>query len=193
MNIQTLLKELTLEEKARLCMGADSWQTEPIERLSIPSVRTSDGPHGLRKKEIEEKGDIGINESVPATCFPPAALTSCSFNRELFSRMGQAIAQEAIEQDIDVVLGPAVNVKRSPLCGRNFEYVSEDPYLAGEYAAEYIDGMQKKGIGTSLKHYAVNSQETLRMNIDAAVDERALREIYLYAFEHAVKKSQPFT
>lgn len=193
MDVEKILNELTLEEKASLATGADSWRTKSIERLGIPSITVSDGPHGLRKQPPENKDNISINESIPATCFPPASLTSCSFNRKLIRKMGAAIADEAILQDIDIVLGPAVNIKRSPLCGRNFEYVSEDPYLSGEYAASFIDGVQSRGIGTSLKHFAVNSQETLRMNIDSVVDERALREIYLYAFEKAVKNAKPYT
>jgi beta-glucosidase len=193
MDIEGLLKELTLEEKASLCMGADSWSTVAIERLGIPPIRTSDGPHGLRKQPTDRDGNVGINESVHATCFPPAALASCSFDRALVRDMGAAIGDEAVLQDIDVVLGPAINIKRSPLCGRNFEYVSEDPYLAAEYAIAFIDGVQSRGVGTSLKHFAANSQESLRMNIDAVVDERALREIYLFAFERAVRRSKPYT
>lgn len=193
MEIEKILKELTLEEKASLVTGADSWKTKSIERLGIPSVTVSDGPHGLRKQPSAKENNVGINDSIPATCFPPASLTSCSFDRNLIEKMGGAIADEAILQDIDIVLGPAVNIKRSPLCGRNFEYVSEDPYLAGEYAVSFINGVQSKGVGTSLKHFAVNNQETLRMNIDSVVDERALREIYLYAFEKAVKYAKPYT
>lgn len=193
MDIEKILDELTLEEKAVLVMGDGLWKTKSIERFGIPSITVSDGPHGLRKQPPQKEDNININESIPATCFPPASLTSCSFNRNLIRKMGEAIADEAILQDIDIVLGPAVNIKRSPLCGRNFEYVSEDPYLAGEYAVSFINGMQSRGIGTSLKHFAVNSQETLRMNIDSVVDERALREIYLYAFERAVKYAKPYT
>lgn len=193
MDIEKMLKELTIEEKASLCMGTDAWCTKAIERLGLPSIRTGDGPHGLRKQPNADQNNIGINDSIPATCFPPASLTSCSFDRALISKMGEALGEEAGAQGIDVVLGPAVNIKRSPLCGRNFEYVSEDPYLAGEYAVAFIRGVQSKGVGTSLKHYALNNQETLRMNIDAVVDERALREIYLYAFEKAVREAQPFT
>lgn len=193
MEVEKVLKELTLEEKASIVMGDGLWRTLGIKRLGIPSVTVSDGPHGLRKQPVTKENNISINESVPATCFPPASLTSCSFNRKLIEKMGQAIGDEAILQDVDVVLGPAINIKRSPLCGRNFEYVTEDPYLAGEYAASFIKGVQGRGVGTSLKHFAVNSQETLRMNIDSVVDERALREIYLYAFERAVKHADPYT
>lgn len=193
MDIEKVLKELTLEEKAGLCMGADVWHTAAVERLGIPSIRLADGPHGLRKQSEAEENNVSITKSLPATCFPPAALTSCSFNRELIYKLGEAIADEAILKDVDVVLGPAVNIKRSPLCGRNFEYVSEDPYLASEFAKAFINGVQSRGVGTSIKHFAVNNQEKLRMNIDAIVDERALREIYLYAFERAVKDSKPYT
>lgn len=193
MDIEKILKELTLEEKARLCMGEDSWRTMGIERLSIPSIRMADGPHGIRKMLGVEENSVSVSDSAPATCFPPAALSSCSFNRDLIYKMGEAIAKEAILMEVDVVLGPAVNIKRSPLCGRNFEYVSEDPYLAGEFAKEFIKGVQSKGIGTSIKHFAANNQESFRMNIDAVVDERALREIYLYAFEKAIKEAKPYT
>jgi beta-glucosidase len=174
-------------------MGADFWSTLAIERLGLPSIRVSDGPHGLRKQPIEGDENIGINASIPATCFPPASLASCSFDRGLFREMGAAIAEEAIVQGVDVVLGPAVNIKRSPLCGRNFEYVSEDPFLAAEYAVAFIGGVQGKGVGTSLKHFAANNQESLRFNSDSVVDERALREIYLYAFEEAVRRAGPWT
>lgn len=191
--VKTWLSQLTLEENARLCMGRDAWTTLPIERLGIPSIVMGDGPHGLRKLASTTKGNVGINDSIPATCFPPAALTSCSFNRYLIYKMGEAIGEDAVAQDIDIVLGPAINIKRSPLCGRNFEYVSEDPYVSGEYATAFIKGVQSKRVGTSLKHFAVNNQETLRMNINAVVDERALREIYLKAFETAVKEGKPYT
>jgi beta-glucosidase len=193
MDIDKILGGLTLEEKASLCMGADFWSTVAIKRAGLAAIRTADGPHGLRKQPTDGDGNVGINESSPATCFPPASLSSSSFDRDLYRAMGEAIADEAVLQGVDVVLGPAINIKRSPLCGRNFEYVSEDPYLAGEYASAFIQGVQSRGVGTSLKHFAVNSQESLRMNIDAAVDERALREIYLRAFETAVKKASPWT
>lgn len=192
MDIEKTLSQLSIEEKAGLCMGADSWSTRSVERLGLPAVRTCDGPHGLRKQE-PKGGNIGISDSQKATCFPPASLASSSFDRDLIRRMGEAIAEEAILQGIDVVLGPAVNIKRSPLCGRNFEYVCEDPYLAGEYATAYIQGLQGKGVGASLKHFAVNNQETLRLTVDSVVDERALREIYLAAFEKAVRQAQPYT
>ncbi len=166
--------------------------TKPVERLEIPSIMLTDGPHGLRKQK-GEADHIGLNESVKATCFPSAAATACSWDRELMGEIGQALAEECLHENVAVILGPGANIKRSPLCGRNFEYISEDPYLTGEIAASLITGVQSKGIGTSLKHYALNNQETRRMSIDAVVDERAQREIYLAGFESAVKKAQPWT
>lgn len=193
MNIKNILSQLTLEEKAKLTMGKNAWSTWNIDRLNIPSLKMSDGPHGLRNQYDSIKNSVGLIKSIPATCFPPAALTSCSFNRENMYKLGEAMAKEAILQDVDIILGPAINIKRSPLCGRNFEYASEDPYLSGEYATEFIKGVQSKGVGVALKHFAGNNQETLRMNIDSIIDERTLREIYLYAFEKAVKKANPYT
>ncbi len=192
MDIKKLLGELTLEEKASLCSGRDFWSTQAVERLGIPSIVMTDGPHGLRK-QAGASDHLGISDSVPATCFPTAAASACSWDVDLLLQMGTAIAEECLQEDVSVVLGPGANIKRSPLCGRNFEYFSEDPYLSGELAAAMIDGVQSKGIGTSLKHYTVNNQETRRMTIDAVVDERAKREIYLAGFERAVKKAQPFT
>lgn len=193
MDIDKIIKELTIEEKAELCMGADSWNTRSIKRLGIPAICMADGPHGLRKQAGVEENPVNLNNSTPATCFPPASLASCSFDRSLIYKMGEAIGEEAVLQDVDIVLGPAVNIKRSPLCGRNFEYVSEDPYLTGEYGTYFIKGVQSTGAGTSIKHFALNNQESLRMNIDVIVDRRALREIYLYAFEKAVKSANPYT
>ncbi|MFA7674042.1 MAG: glycoside hydrolase family 3 C-terminal domain-containing protein [Clostridia bacterium] len=186
------VSKMTLEEKCSLCSGLDFWHTKPVKRLDIPSVMVTDGPHGLRK-QIDEGDHLGINESVPATCFPPAVTTSCSFDRDLLYEMGQALADECLEEDVSTILGPAVNIKRSPLCGRNFEYISEDPYLAGETAAALIRGIQSRHVGTSLKHYCTNNQEKMRMVSDSVVDERALREIYLVPFEKAVKEAQPWT
>ena len=151
----------------------------------------TDGPHGLRKKNPEGKG--GLEDSVPTTCFPTAATTACSWDPELLYEMGVALGEECLQEKVSVILGPGVNMKRSPLCGRNFEYFSEDPLLAGELAAGWINGVQSMGVGTSIKHFAVISQEKKRMTIDSVVDERTLREIYLTAFEIAVKKSQPWT
>ena len=189
---KALIAQLTLEEKAGLCSGGDFWHLKGIERLGIPAIMVSDGPNGLRKQE--DKADhLGINESIKAVCFPPAALFACSFDRTLMEELGDVIGKEAQATDVAVVLGPGVNIKRSPLCGRNFEYISEDPYLAGELAVPYIKGVQAHHVGTSLKHYAANNQENNRMSCSSDADERTLREIYLPAFETAVKKAQPAT
>ena len=183
---------MTLEEKAGMCSGLDFWHLKEVEHLGIPKVMVSDGPHGLRKQD--EKGDhLGINDSIKAVCFPPAVLSACSFDRGLMEEMGKAIGREAQANDVSVVLGPAVNIKRSPLCGRNFEYYSEDPYLAGEIAAAFVKGVQSQHVGTSIKHFAANNQEYRRMSSSSEVDERTLREIYFPAFETAVKKAQPCT
>lgn len=192
MDIEKLISEMTLEEKAGLCSGADSWHLKAVERLDLPAVMVSDGPHGLRKQD--EAGDhLGINDSIPAVCFPTAAGTASSFDRELIRRIGNAIGEEAQAENVAVVLGPAANIKRSPLCGRNFEYFSEDPLLSSEMAAAYIQGVQTHHVGTSLKHFAANNQENRRMTASSEVDERTLREIYLASFEGAVKKAQPWT
>lgn len=191
-NIKKLISDMTLEEKAGLCSGATFWTTKAIERLGIPSIMLTDGPHGLRKQD----GDVdhmGMNESVPATCFPSAVGLATSWNRELIFRVGEALGKECQAEGVSILLGPGANIKRSPLCGRNFEYFSEDPYLTGELAAEHIAGVQSQGVGTSLKHFALNNQEHRRMTTEAVVDERTLREIYLTGFEIAVKKSQPWT
>jgi len=191
-SIKELISNLTLEEKASLCSGLDFWHTQPIERLNIPSVMMTDGPHGLRKQDAE--GDhLGLNDSVPATCFPTAAGMAASWNRELMHHVGTALGQESQAEEVAVILGPGVNIKRSPLCGRNFEYFSEDPYLSSELAAGHIQGVQSQGVGTSLKHFAANNQEIRRMSVDTIVDERTLREIYLASFEGAVKQSQPWS
>ncbi|MEZ3463453.1 MAG: glycoside hydrolase family 3 C-terminal domain-containing protein [Lachnospiraceae bacterium] len=191
-NLKELIDQMTLEEKAGMCSGLDFWHLKGVERLGIPSVMVSDGPHGLRKQD-EAADHLGINDSIKAVCFPPAVLSACSFDRELMRTFGDAIGKEAQANDLSVVLGPAVNIKRSPLCGRNFEYYSEDPYLAGETAAAFIEGVQTHHVGTSIKHFAANNQEFNRMSCSSNVDERTLREIYLPAFETAVKKSQPYT
>ena len=188
--INDLIKEMTLEEKAALCTGATPWTTTSIDRLGVPEMTFSDGPHGVRHAE-----DVNalIAASLPATCFPTASCTACTWDMDLLREMGQALAEECIALKVDVLLGPGVNMKRTPLCGRNFEYFSEDPYLAGQLAASFIEGVQSKGVGTSLKHYAVNNQEYQRLTISAEVDERTLREIYLAAFETAVRKAKPWT
>lgn len=187
-----LISQMTLKEKASLCSGKDFWHLKSIERLGLPEIMVCDGPHGLRKQNAENK-KVGIGNSYPATCFPTAVTTACSWDRDLIYKMGQALAEECLQHGVSVLLGPGVNMKRSPLCGRNFEYFSEDSELAGEMGAAFIAGVQSKGIGTSLKHFAGNSQEMKRMTSNSIIDERALREIYLRAFEKAVKKSQPWT
>jgi beta-glucosidase len=186
-DIKSLIAQMTLEEKASLCSGLDNWHTKPIERLGIPSIRMSDGPHGLRKEVPNQQ------TSVPSTCFPTAVTTASSWDRELIKQMGQAIAQECQAEEVDIILGPAINIKRSPLCGRNFEYFSEDPYLSSQLATAYIQAVQSMGVGTSLKHYAANNQEYRRFTIDETIDERTLREIYLSNFEGAVKEGKPWT
>ena len=191
-DLKKIVSEMTLEEKAGMCSGLDFWHLKEVEHLGIPKVMVSDGPHGLRKQD--EKGDhLGINDSIKAVCFPPAVLSACSFDRGLMEEMGKAIGREAQANDVSVVLGPAVNIKRSPLCGRNFEYYSEDPYLAGEIAAAFVKGVQSQHVGTSIKHFAANNQEYRRMSSSSEVDERTPREIYFPAFETAVKKAQPYT
>lgn len=192
MKYRELIDKLTLEEKASLCSGKDFWHTKGIERLDIPSIMLTDGPHGLRKKD-EKNGGPSLDNSVPATCFPTAVTTASSWDPSLLYEMGVALGEECLAEQVSVLLGPGVNMKRSPLCGRNFEYFSEDPLLAGEVAAGFINGVQSKGIGTSLKHFATNNQEMRRMSVDSVVDERTLREIYLTAFEIAVKKGKPWT
>ena len=190
--IKSLIQQMTLVEKASLCSGKDFWYLKGIERLGIPSIMVTDGPHGLRK-QAGQADHVGLNESVPATCFPTASALAATWNRDLVYQVGQALGEECRQEKVGVILGPGANIKRSPLCGRNFEYFSEDPYLTGEIAKSHINGVQSQGIGTSMKHYAVNNQEFRRMTIDAVVDERALREIYLPGYEIAVKGAQPWT
>ena len=192
-DIRKLISQMTLEEKAGLCSGLDFWRTKGVDRLGIPSIMVTDGPHGLRKQEMLDQMDVSLNESVPATCFPSGAALACSWDRKLLEKVGAALGEECQAENVSILLGPAANIKRSPLCGRNFEYFSEDPYLSSEMAASHIKGVQSQGVGTSLKHFAANNQEHRRMTIDAIVDERTLREIYLASFEGAVKKSQPWT
>ncbi len=187
-----LVAQMTLEEKASLCSGKDCWTLKPMERLGLQSVMICDGPHGLRK-QIGETDNLGIGDSLPSTCFPTASALACSFDVALAYEVGKAIGEECLQEEVSVILGPGVNMKRSPLCGRNFEYYSEDPMLSGELAAEFIKGVQSTGVGTSLKHFAVNNQERRRMTVNAVVDERTLRETYLKAFEIAVKKGKPKT
>lgn len=190
--IDEMIQRMTLHEKAALCSGADFWSLKKISRLDIPSIAVADGPHGLRK-QTGESDHLGVNMSEPATCFPTASGSACSWNRFLLYEIGIAIAEECLQENVQVLLGPGINIKRSPLCGRNFEYFSEDPYLSGELATGFIAGAQSMGIGTSLKHFAANNQEYRRMTTDSIVDERTLREIYLTAFEIAIKKAHPWT
>lgn len=191
-NLNDLIKKMTLQEKASLFSGLDFWHTKGIERLGIPSLMVTDGPHGLRK-QAEGADHLGIYASVPATCFPSAAGLACSWDRDLIYQVGQALGEECQAEDVAVLLGPGANIKRSPLCGRNFEYFSEDPYLSSQMAASHIKGVQSQGVGSSLKHFAANNQEHRRMSVDAQIDERTLREIYLASFEAAVKEAQPWT
>jgi len=192
MTIDEMIKEMTVEEKAAMCSGMDFWHTAEFERLGIKKRMVCDGPHGLRKQE--EKGDhLGKNASIEAVCFPAACATACSFDKELLYEMGKTLGNECKAEEVSVLLGPAMNIKRSPLCGRNFEYISEDPFLTGELASAYVKGLQAEGIGASPKHFAVNNQESDRMYVSAEVDERTLREMYLSPFEMVVKKSFPWT
>ena len=188
MDIRKTIAEMTLEEKASLLSGLDFWHTKPVERLGIPNVMVSDGPHGLRKQD--DKADhLGVNESIKAVCLPTACASAASFDRDLLRQIGEAVGDACQHESVAVNLGPAVNIKRSPLCGRNFEYFSEDPYLAGKMAAAYVKGIQSKGPAACPKHFAVNSQELRRMAMDSVVDERTLREIYLTGFEIAVQEA----
>jgi len=191
-DVKSIVSQMTLNEKAGLCSGADCWNTKAVERLGVPSIMVSDGPHGLRKQD-NSQDNLGIGSSVPATCFPTASLLACSFDRELIYKVGQSIAEECVDNNVQVLLGPGINIKRNPLCGRNFEYYSEDPYVSGEMGKAFVNGVQSMGIGTSLKHFAVNNQERRRMNVSAEIDERTLFEIYLRAFEEVVKEAKPYT
>ena len=190
--IPELLAQLTLEEKCSLLSGSDFWHTQPVERLGIPALMVSDGPHGLRKQAVGAD-EMGLEESVPATCFPTAAALASTWDVTLLTEIGRALAEEAKAQGVGVILGPGVNLKRSPLCGRNFEYFSEDPLLAGELAAALAAGIQSGGVGTSVKHFAANNQETDRMRTNARIDERTLREIYLSIFERIIERARPAT
>jgi beta-glucosidase len=190
--IREIIAQMTLEEKAGLCSGADFWHTKAVERLGVPSIMVSDGPHGLRK-QAEEGDHLGIHDSIKAVCFPAGCALAASFDRELLRTIGKTLGNECQAEGVGVILGPAINIKRSPLCGRNFEYYSEDPYLAGEAAAAFIDGVQSKNVGTSVKHYLANNQETRRMSVSAETDERTMREIYMSAFETPVKEARSWT
>ena len=192
MDMEKILQQMTLEDKIALCSGANFWETKKYEKYGIPSLFMCDGPHGLRKQE-DAADMLGLNNSRPATCFPAEVTTAGSWDPELLAEIGAAIAEEAKEQGVGLVLGPGANLKRNPLCGRNFEYFSEDPYLAGKLAAGFIRGAEAQGIGTSLKHFAANSQEHRRLTSDSIMDDRTLRELYLTAFEIAVKEGKPST
>lgn len=190
--IQNLISQMTLEEKAGMCSGADFWKLKCVERLGIPQVMVTDGPHGVRK-QAEAADHLGINESEKAICFPAGCATASSFDRDLIRRQGELLGQECQAMNVSTILGPAMNIKRSPLCGRNFEYYSEDPYVSTEIAAALIEGIQSKNVGTSAKHFVANNQEKRRMTNSSDADERTLREIYLASFEGAIKKAKPWT
>lgn len=190
--IKELVSKMTLEEKASLCSGDDFWHTKKVARLGIPNIMVSDGPNGLRKQNLEAD-HLGVNESIKAVCFPTGSGVAASFNRDLIKYMGSTIGNESQAEDVAVVLGPSVNIKRSPLCGRNFEYLSEDPLVATEMAGAFIDGVQSKNVGVSVKHFFANNQELRRMSYSAEIDERTLHEIYLAAFEGAIKNHKPWT
>ena len=190
--IRELIAQMTLEEKAGLLSGEDFWHTKGVERLGVPKSMVSDGPHGLRKQD-EQADHLGINDSIKAVCFPAASATAASFDPDMIEKMGEALGDACQHEKLSVLLGPAVNIKRSPLCGRNFEYFSEDPYLTGVMATALIKGIQSKNVGTSIKHFALNNQEHRRMSSSSDCDEKTIREIYFPAFEMAVKEAQPWT
>lgn len=187
-----LVAKMTLDEKASLCSGSNFWETKAITRLNLPGIMMTDGPHGLRKQETEAD-QLGLHKNIPATCFPTASATACSFDKDLLFEIGKAIGEECRQENISVLLGPGINIKRSPLCGRNFEYFSEDPVLSGELAVGFILGLQSQNVGASLKHFAANNQERRRFVSESVMDERTFREIYLKGFEIAVKKAKPWT
>ena len=191
-DIDILISKMTLEEKASLCSGLDMWKTKPVDRLGIPSITISDGPNGLRK--LTKANDyLAADAGIPSTCFPSGAFIACSWDVDLIREIGETIGIECRADEVDILLGPAVNIKRSPLCGRNFEYYSEDPYLSTTLATGFIKGIQQKGVGASIKHFAANNQEYRRFLSDSVVDERTLHEIYLASFEGAVKEAEPWT
>jgi len=188
-----LAAQLTLDEQLSLIKGLGTWSTCPVERLGLPGILMSDGPHGIRKQETANGDHLGLGESIKTVCFPTASGTAASFDRALLKELGEVLGDECRAQELAILLGPAVNIKRSPLCGRNFEYFSEDPYLAAEMSVNYTQGLQSKGVGVSVKHFAANNQEKRRMTVTSVVDERALREIYFPAFEQTVKRADPWT
>lgn len=187
-----ILSQMSLEEKCSMLSGMNFWETQAIERLGLPGVMMTDGPHGLRK-QADDADHLGLNQSVPATCFPSGVGLGSSWDPELIEEVGSLLGSEAIAQGVSIVLGPACNIKRSPLCGRNFEYLSEDPFLSSRMAKHHIIGVQSQGIGTSIKHFCANNQESRRMTVDTIVDERTLREIYLASFEEAIRDAKPWT
>ena len=187
-----IVAQMTLEDKVAFCSGGDRRATKAWERYGMPSITMTDGPHGLRKQNKAEETP-GTVPAIPATCFPTGSATGCSWDRNLIREMGEAMAEEALQEDVSIILGPSANIKRNPLCGRNYEYLSEDPYLAGEMSRSVIEGMQSRGVGACLKHFAGNNQESLRYTCNSIIDERTLREIYLPAFENAVKGARPAT
>ena len=194
MKYKELISKLTLEEKVALTSGKDFWQSYGVDRddVKVPSMFLSDGPHGIRK-QAAAADHLGLNASIPATCFPTAATMANSWNDELGEEMGKMLGEEAVDEKVNVLLGPGTNLKRNPRCGRNFEYFSEDPLLAGKMAAAYIRGIQSNGVSGCVKHFALNNQEERRMVVDTVVDERTMRELYLTAFEIAVKEGKPWT
>lgn len=191
-NIKDLIKQMTLEEKAGLCSGKDFWNTKAVSRLGIPSVMLSDGPHGLRKQE-GKSDHLGLNESIPAVCFPAGCAIASSWDRESAAKLGITLANECQAENVSTILGPAMNIKRSPLCGRNFEYLSEDPIVSSELAIAYVQAVQSKNVVTTPKHFMANNQEFHRMTSDSIMDERTMREIYLASFENMVKQAKPWT
>lgn len=192
MNIEEILTKMTLEEKAKLVSGKDFWATQNYDNLGIPSIMMTDGPHGLRK-QVSDNSSLNTTTAVPATAFPSASTTSCSFDKEVLYKMGHAIGEECVKEDVSLLLGPGVNIKRSPICGRNFEYFSEDPLLSGKLSAGFTNGIQSLHVGACLKHFACNNQETARQVLDSIVDERALNEIYLKGYKIAIEESNPYS
>lgn len=189
---EKLLEQLSLEEKASLVSGTDFWYTTAIECLDIPSLNLTDGPAGLRK-QAGDSDALGLNKSVEAINFPAANLIACSFDRKALQELGERLGNAAQSEDVSILLGPGINIKRSPLAGRNFEFFSEDPYLTGELGAAYVKGVQNKGVGVSLKHFVANNRENQRFTVSSNIEERPLREIYLHAFETIVKDAHPYT
>ena len=196
MKHKEIVEKMSLEQKAAFVSGYDYWHLEEAPELGLPKIMITDGPHGLRKANPDKKsstGGIGLGNSVPATCFPPAATSSCSWDPELLEQEGEAMGEECLKEKVSTILGPGTNIKRAPVGGRNFEYFSEDPYLAGKTGAAMVRGIQSQHIGASVKHFAANNKETNRKDSDSRVSERALREIYLKQFEIIVKEAHPYT